>query len=65
MKMEQLNNEMESFKILVHEALSHPRYSAMSSKNPVAALEIPNELVLLWEMMRKMQNQLCTSITPS
>ena len=61
--MEQLSNEMESFKILVREASSHPRYGAMSSKNPVAALEIPNKLVLLWEMMRKMQNQLCTSIS--
>ena len=61
--MEQLNNEMESFKILVREASSHPRYAAMSSKNPVAALEIPNKLVLLWEMMRKMENQLCTSIS--
>ena len=26
-------------------------------------LEIPNKLVLLWEAKRKMQNQLCTSIS--
>ena len=47
----------------MREASSHPRYGAMSSKNPIAALEIPNKLVQLWEAKRKMQNQLCTSIS--
>ena len=48
-RLEQLNKEIEHFKVSIKPASSHPQYGAMSSKDPVAALEIPHRLVLLWQ----------------
>lgn len=63
MELEELSMEMEPLNIILCKASSHPRYGAMQSKNPVAALEIPNKLILLWERKRNKQGQLCTSVS--
>ena len=62
-RMEQLNKEIEHFIVSIKPASSHLRYGAMSSKDPVAALEIPHKLMLLWEAKRYVQSQSCTSVS--
>ena len=62
-RLEQRNKEIEHYKVSIKLASSHPRYGAMSSKDPVAALEIPHRLLLLWEAKRYVQSQSCTSVS--
>ena len=63
MELEQLNKEIDVLKAVVCKASTHPRYGAMKAKNPIAALEIPNRLFLLWEEKRSIQGQFCTSVS--
>ena len=63
LELEALNEEISSHEVLVTRASNHPRYSAMLDKNPVANLQIPNKLLLLWSAKRSLQEILCTSVS--
>ena len=61
-ELKSLNEEIKLNRILVTNASSHYRYDALKAKNPVANLEIPNILFLLWAKIRSLQSQLCISV---
>ena len=62
LELQSLNEEISSFKICLADASSNPRYRAMVDKNPVANLQIPNKLFLLWSTKFILEDRLCISV---
>ena len=59
----QLHEEISLHEISIADASSHPRYRAMLQKAPVASLQIPNKLFLLWSAKQSLQKKLFTSVS--
>ena len=55
MSSDALLDEISSIKISVLQPNSHPLYQKMLPKHPIAALEIPNRLFLLWFDLKSME----------
>ena len=54
MSSDALLDEISNIKIAVLQPNSHPLYQKMLPKHPIAALEIPNRLLLLWFDLKSM-----------
>ena len=61
-ELDGLLDEISRNKISVLRPDCHPLHKKMLTKRPVAALEIPNKLFLLWSDLKFMQNQLSIDI---
>ena len=57
MSSDALLEEISSVKISVLQPNSHPLYQKMLPKHPIAVLEIPNRLFLLWSDLKSTESQ--------
>lgn len=62
-RLDGLLDEISRNKISVLRPDCHPLHKKMLAKRPVAALEIPNKLFLLWSDLKSMQNQLSIDVS--
>ena len=62
LELQSLNEEISAFRILLADSSSNPRYRAMMNKNPLANLQIPNKLFLLWSAKIILEERLCISV---
>ena len=62
-QLDGLLHEISSNKISVLRPDGHPLYQRMLPKHPVAAMEIPNKLFLLWSDLKSMEKQLSINVS--
>jgi len=57
-QLDDLHRETLKYKISIYTPDKHPQFERLRPKNPVAALEIPKQLFLLWSELRRKQDEL-------